>query len=474
MKKIYVTTMPDEAGAFFKASKCFAEHNINITRVSYNKAVDIHTLFIEADGEEEQFIKADKELEKIGYISNASTHGNVIFTEFKLDDKPGELLKVLELIKKYKFNISYISSHENGLGFQPFRMGLFVDNDEKFFNFVAEAKTLCPINVINYDNTMVNFDNSIFYQNYVDNLIQNVGISKSVKSKLAINVNRVMQLLDERNLSPQTTFNCIAKFAMLLSKYKGENFTPRITTYDITPNTQITVIEPPCGSNTAVIKSNNKFLFIDSGYSIYKDEMIKIFDSITGGFERIEKSVLLTHADVDHTGLLYLFDEIYTSDKSKECLELDFAKKRGFREQNPLHIPYVRICKILTSHQTPNPDKIKVICKNNEENTEALYKSGTFSFEELTFDVYSGQGGHLQGEIVLIDNEHKLVFSGDVYVNIHGLSLEQAEYNQYAPVLMTSVDTNPILAKLERNCLLKMLEGKGFSIFSGHGAVKEI
>ena len=43
MKKSYVTTMPDNIGAFLKASRCFASLGINITRVSYNKAVDMHT-----------------------------------------------------------------------------------------------------------------------------------------------------------------------------------------------------------------------------------------------------------------------------------------------------------------------------------------------------------------------------------------------------------------------------------------------
>ena len=51
--------MPNHIGAFLKASKCFSELGINITRVSYNKAVDSHTLFIDAEGTEEQLKKAD-------------------------------------------------------------------------------------------------------------------------------------------------------------------------------------------------------------------------------------------------------------------------------------------------------------------------------------------------------------------------------------------------------------------------------
>ncbi len=68
MKKRYITTMPDHIGAFLKASECFASLGVNITRVSYNKAVDSHTLFIDAEGDEEQLRKADAELEKIGYL----------------------------------------------------------------------------------------------------------------------------------------------------------------------------------------------------------------------------------------------------------------------------------------------------------------------------------------------------------------------------------------------------------------------
>ena len=54
MKKTYITSMPDHIGAFLKASKCFSALGINITRVSYNKAVDSHTLFIDAEGTPEQ------------------------------------------------------------------------------------------------------------------------------------------------------------------------------------------------------------------------------------------------------------------------------------------------------------------------------------------------------------------------------------------------------------------------------------
>ena len=57
MKKTYVTSMPNHIGAFLKASKCFAALGINITRVSYDKSIDSHMLFLDVEGTEEQIRK---------------------------------------------------------------------------------------------------------------------------------------------------------------------------------------------------------------------------------------------------------------------------------------------------------------------------------------------------------------------------------------------------------------------------------
>lgn len=50
--------MPNHIGAFLKASRCFAANGVNITRVSYNKAVDSHMLFIDAEGTAQKLMVA--------------------------------------------------------------------------------------------------------------------------------------------------------------------------------------------------------------------------------------------------------------------------------------------------------------------------------------------------------------------------------------------------------------------------------
>ena len=473
MKKTYVTSMPNHIGAFLKASKCFSALGINITRVSYNKAVDSHTLFIDAEGTPEQLEKADIELEKIGYLHNNANKKSIVLIEFRLRDTPGSAIDILTLINDFNFNISYLSSQENGTDFQLFKMGLYVEDFDKITEFIKEAEKLCKVRVIDYNSSEKIYDNSIFYNAYVAGLSQVMGLSDEVSSKLLVHVNLAMQTLDEQGLSPYRTFDSISKFAELLGTSKGKAFSPRISTHNLSENTEITLIEPPCGSNTMIIKSNGNYLFVDSGYACYKEEMLEIFRSIIPDFDTIKKTILVTHADVDHCGLLSLFDEVIAGAKTAECLKNEYLGKDGYREKNPLHKPYINICKTLTSYTPVNPDKITVLWNDVDELKEPLTQIGFFDFEELHFEVYEGKGGHLPGEIVLIDYKNHIVVTGDIYINLRGLTREQAEYNQYAPILMTSVDTDPALCVLERNAVLQRLGVGKWQIFGAHGFKKD-
>ena len=465
--------MPNRIGAFLKASKCFSQLGINITRVSYNKAVDSHTLFIDAEGTEEQLKQADIELEKIGYLQNTASKTSIVLLEFCLKDVPGSVTDVLTLIDRFNFNISYISSQENGTDYQYFKMGLYVDDSRKITEFIKEAESICKVRVIDYNSSEKVYDNSIFYNTYVMGLAQAVGLESKVSKELLVHVNLAMQTLDEQGLSPYRTFDSISKFAELLGASSGASFSPRISTHRITDNTEIILIEPPCGSNTAIIKSGAEYLFVDSGYACYTEEMKGIFRKLIPEFDEIRKTVLVTHADVDHCGLLPLFDEVVTSCKTALCLENEYNQKNGFREENPLHKPYIDICKLLTSYKTVEPERVTALWGSLEKPGEPLVQIGFFDFGELHFEVYEGKGGHLPGEIVLIDYKNHIAFTGDIYINTHGLTPEQAKYNQYAPILMTSVDTDPALCAEERRAITQRLGVGKWQIFGAHGFKKD-
>ena len=473
MRKTYITTMPDHIGAFLKASECFAALGVNITRVSYNKAVDSHMLFIDAEGDEAQLRKADDMLTQIGYLQTARSENSIVLLEFTLPDRPGSVTEVLRLIHRYRLNISYISSQENGTDYQAFKMGLFVDRADRLRSFLDEAKALCLVRVLDYDHSEKVYDNTIFYQSFVSGLMQRIGLPEDQRDSLLVNTNLVMQMLDENGQSPFKTFESISRFSDLLATCRGGAFSPRVSRHRITDGTEVILIEPPCGSNTAILLSRGEALFIDSGYALYREEMTALFRSLLPEFDGMKKRVYITHADIDHCGLLPMFDEIIASAPSRECLELEARGMNGFREQNPLHKPYISICKALTLYCPPDPDRITTPWTSPAGQKEPLVQIGFFDFGEMHFEVYQGKGGHLAGETVLIDYTHRVVFSGDIYINVHGLTREQAAYNQYAPVLMTSVDTDPALCALERKAILQRLGAGKWQIFGAHGMKKE-
>lgn len=471
MKKTYITSVPNKIGALLQAAECFSSLNINITRVSYNKAVDSHALFIEVQGDEDKLSEADRILSEIGYINNTEAEAGIILLEFRLKDVTGSATEILRLIEEYGFNISYISSQENATDYQFLKVGLRVDEESSLSDFLSHAEEICQVKIIEYNKSERIYDNSFFYKSFVDSLMESSGISEDKRDTLLINTNLAMEVLDTQGLSPYRTFDCIAKFASLLSSCKGEAFSPRITTHKITENTEITTIEPPCGSNTAIIKSYDKYLFIDTGYAYYKDEMLSILRNLIPDFDSINKTCVLTHIDVDHVGLLPLFDTVYASKKSRDSLIEEFAGLDGMREKNHIHTPYIRICKTLTEHVPSDPDKMFVIGDGGDMSNCLLKQIGFFSFGDLNFEVYEGAGGHLPGEIVLIDYDNNVAFTGDIYVNIKGMTSEQRQYNQYAPILTTSVDTDRLLCAREREAIMKRLGAGKWHIFGAHGAV---
>ena len=473
MRKTYITTMPDDIGAFLKASECFAKLNVNITRVSYNKAIDSHTLFIDAEGEEDKLRQADALLTEIGYLQTSKSENSIVLLEFMLEDHPGSVTEVLRLIKKYKLNISYISSQENGTDYQAFKMGLYIEKEIQLKEFLSEVRNLCAFRMLDYNHSEKVYDNSIFYQSFVSELVQCLGLPSVIRDDLLVYTNIVMQILDEKGLSPYKTFESISRFAHLLASCRQNSFSPRVSRHKVTEDTEIILIEPPCGSNTAILRSRGRTLFIDTGYALYREEMETLFRNLLPEYDTMKKTVYVTHADLDHCGLLPLFDEIIASGETRECLAAEYRGADGYREQNPLHKPYIKICKALTLYTPPDPEKITVLWGTQKESQAPLQQIGFFDFGEMHFEVYQGKGGHLKGETVLIDYSHHVVFSGDIYVNIHGMTREQAEYNQYAPVLMTSVDTDPALCALERNAIIQRLGAGNWQIFGAHGMKKD-
>lgn len=470
MKKTFITALPDRIGSFLNASEQLSAIDVNITRVSYNKAIDTHTLFLEIEGDEALLAKAENILSSLGYLQNETKAGSVILLEFHLKDEPNRLYPILVLIREFKFNISYMSSQQNRSGYQDFKIGIYVEDQNQVSAFLEKASIICPVKILNYDKSEKILDNTVFYLSFSETLAEKMKLNEKEKEGLLVASNQIMQILDEEGSPFYKTFDYISRLAAQINRYKGARFQPRITKETLPSGAELVTIEPPCGSNTIILSKGEGLVFVDTGFACYRKEWINTLNDLFPNWKNEKKTLLLTHSDVDHAGLLDLFDRVILTEEAA----IDFENERNFqnayREENPLHQPYAFISKILTKYRPPQADNLTPIfgkCRKGE----ILREVGKVNAAGFSFRVIAGEGGHVKGEAVFIEESDHIVFTGDIYVNIKEFTKEQKTFTKLAPYLMTSVDTDPILAKKEREAIFSMLKNGTWKIAGGHGGI---
>lgn len=473
MRRGYMTTMPDKSGAFLLASRIILRHGGNITRVSYNKAVDAHVLFVDVEAPDDAQAAIRRELAESGFLEGGS-QAKVVLAEFELEDHPGAVLPILEVLGRYEINISYISSQENGTGTQYFKMGLYIEQPQVIQALLAECSRLCPVRILHYDAGEKALDNTVFYITFAGEMRTLLHLNQEQTNDFLFYSNLVMQHLDDRDEPPRKTFEYITRFAHFVAEHDARRASCRITQRRLTAQVTLTVIEPPCGSNISVLEdADGRLLVIDSGFECYREDTHALLRELFDGFDQRPRELLLTHADCDHTGLHELFSVIHLSRRSLDSFLREARGEPNDREQNSKTLPYCRLSKMIAGYHTPALDKLRAIDTLEADPAQPLSLIGRFAFADLRFDVYQGNGGHLPGEIVLIDEENRVAATGDDYVNIHGYLPAQAAYNRLAPYLMTSVNEDSAKAKAILKELFARLDGKGYVILPGHGAVVE-
>ncbi len=471
IRKTYITRMPDQAGAFLLAGRIISGAGGNIVRVNYNRAVDIHTLFIEVAADEAQHELIERKLAACGYLAaEGDNDRQILMIVLKLPDTPGTVLPVLEILGKYNVNISYISSQENGTGWQHFKMGLLIENTDEITHLMDEISRICEIRILDYEVTDRLLDGTVFYITFANEMRDILSLDQAQTNNVLVWANRIMQRLDEDGKPVIQTFDYIRRFAQFVRSRRGDGFNAQLSAFSPAPGLMIYSIEPPCGSNTHILRYRNELLFVDSGFACYREEMLTLFRAHIPGFDSMRKRAVITHADVDHVGLLDLFETVYMAQSCYVNFELEHRGEPDYREQNPLHEPYCRLSKLISEYAPPPLALCRVIGKKTDDSL--FTQIGEIPFGGWKFKVFEGRGGHVKGECVIVCDELRVIFSGDIYVNIRGFSAEQREFNSFAPFLMTGVESVPALSRENREYLCRTYAG--YTFCPGHGAVERI
>lgn len=483
-KKTYVLVLPDMEGSFMRVARMLSELGVDIKRASYNKVIDTHTIFLDVEGSPQALRQADVELELMCVLPGDTVVGEVYLLEFLLDDVPGAMLPLLELIDRHGLNITYYNArasrtHEHG---QRVRVGVYAERASEVEELVGEANGICPTQMVPYDKNQNIIDNNLFYLTFARGMATGLGLSPEQEHTILVNSNQIIQQLEHSTSDPFRPFAYLREFGEDITRYRGDAYAAntRVTPFTTAGGVRGTLIEPPAGSDTWVLECDECLLCIDSGYRIYRDELLGLLRSLYPDWDSRRKELFLTHADIDHAGCCDLFDRVYAVGSVLDNFRREHTGLHNWREGNTLHRAYNRIGMILSSYETPWLDDFVCIGRRDEDSRIPIERchrtDGSTSWLDVPpfrFEVFEGAGGHVRGETVLIDREQMVCVSGDIYVNVHHETKPQSRFNALAPYLMTSVDTEPDLARTERKDLFGLLDYGDWQVFPGHGALFE-
>lgn len=223
-RRTYVTNMPDKTGAFMLATKIIARHDGNIVRVSYNKAVDLHTLFIDVEAQEDKLALIAGELGSVGYLNERISETRVVVVNIKIPDKPSSVLPILRILDRYGINISYINSSSNDTEFQDFKMGLLIENPGVIKLLLEEISESYQIDIVDYDDAENSLDNTIFYLRLANEMQKLLHLSTETTLEFIAESNRIWQVHQEKGENPKKVFDYIRRFANFISLHRDGNF----------------------------------------------------------------------------------------------------------------------------------------------------------------------------------------------------------------------------------------------------------
>ena len=363
MRETFIIRLPSRAGVFMKVCDIVAQHGGSIFRINYNKGIDMNTVFLEIEGTQHILDLIREELDENRYLARREGDMQVILAEMRIPDGIGAVMPVLRVISSHHVNISFIDYQHSDELTQTFRMGLFIDRPEVTDRLLAQIGELCEVKVLNYEVTDRSMDGSVFYVTFANEISQILSLADDQTEQILIQSNRIMQMLDEDNKAYLKTFDYIRRFALFIRDHKGENFNARVTRLNPAEGLTLTVIEPPCGSSVYILEYEGGLLFVDCGFSCYREEMLALFHELYPDFDRQSKKIAITHADIDHAGLADLFDEVYLSQSCYDNFVDEHHHVPNYREQNVMHQPYCLISKIITGYHPPSLEHMKILGK---------------------------------------------------------------------------------------------------------------
>ena len=472
--------MPNKPGALQTAAEVVMHEKGNINRIQFDQRIDSQTVFFEVSCPEESYHRIEEGLAGLGYLQDTLHPLNILKFSISLPNEPGALYAFLDHTTSSSANISSIDFDDRGRHPDRVTITLNLEKSEAAERLLDTLKSRYCIEILEYDTSGEKLDDTVFYIRFAQQIREIIGRSGDpfILSLLG-DINHAVQELMNLGEDPKKIFESFLLTGRILKNTTIERFSADIQSISLAPDVRLVCIQPPCGGSIYLIDTRDGCTMIDTGYGIYAQDisilMGKLFPKCK---ERISR-LIITHADADHCGAGGLYD--VPAELHPGTMDIIRVANRAYGSRSEalvLEEIYTTMINLF-SHFKP-PEKISLFP------VDPIGERGGFPVITKTdigpyeFEILEGLGGHLHGQVYLYCHELGLLFTADTVLNFDHLTPERAAYNSLAVILVTSVNVDRDLARIERRMLLDLAragigsssQGRpGCLLCCGHGPV---
>ncbi|QLH74774.1 MAG: MBL fold metallo-hydrolase [Methanomassiliicoccales archaeon] len=478
----FIARMPDEPGALHRAAAIVKRYRGNIERIHYDRRIDPYVVFFEVTCNEDEYAHIARELKEIGYLQTSLSSLGFLKFHVYLPHRAGALLELLNFTTASGCNIAFLDFDDKSRTPDRLTVSLTIDDISKVDGLLEQLRSRYPLEIIEYDTTGKNLDDTVFYIRFAQELRAILGDKEDqFLMKLLSDIDHIVQELTNLNKDPKKVFQSVLQTGRGLKSTVGPGFYADVQRLKVTEQVELFCFQMPCGGNVYVLHSQDEMVMVDSGYAAYHNDIMRLLaDHGLGDLSKLTR-IFVTHADADHAGGAGHFDvPVWMHAGAKEIIEAANRAYGSVSESSVLEEVYTKLIGLFSGFIPPRKIMTFDAPIGHAWGFNVL---GRFVIADLELSVLESLGGHQHGQVYFASERHGIVFCGDSVINFKSLSEERQKFNLLAKDLMTTVNVDSDRAEKERMMLLEMIRGwneghdhggRGCLVCGGHGAVSRL
>jgi len=477
--EFFIIRIPD-TGSIQDVVGIIASSGLNITRCQFNRSIDPVTAFFSVSGDETGYEKATKTLLEKGYLQTSVIYPKRIRFTINVPQIPGTLHNILNILKKFQVEICNLSFDNRGRYPDRLQISMRVMSSSKTEELITALRAEYDVEEEGYDCGDSRDDGSLFYVKYAAGVREIIGDQEDPNLLALLNqFSHIAQQLTEYGKEYQDVLEQILLNGKQLKETTGSGFYADVQKIRVTEDITLYCFQLPGGGNIFVLDTSDERIMIDTGYGIYHEDVLKMFQFYgLGGINDFTR-IILTHGDTDHCGAAGFFNgPVYLHEGTWDIITTNNRAFGACSQDQVLEQVYTVMINLF-ARMTP-PKTVNLLPLPGELKRGSFPVLSSFKAGGYTFEILEGHGGHQHGLIYVICKEAGLLFSSDTILNLKYLTPERSQYNNFAVYLVTTVNVDPELVKRERRELITLakeineellMRGKELLLCCGHGPV---